>query len=180
MVGGNIVIRAFQSGDLDTVMQIWLDTNIQAHDFISEKHWGDHLETVKSSLPKAEVYVYEERNTNQIEGFIGLVGDYIAGIFVRDGAQSKGIGKQLLDYVKKFKSNLTLNVYQKNVRAMRFYQREAFVLKSESTDESTKEKEFVMVWERYSILAEKAGKGKGAENDKSDKRPCNLCVQQRG
>ena len=58
--------------------------------------------------------------------------------------QSKGIGKQLLNYAKGIKSNMRLNVYKKNIRAIQFYQREQFVIRTENTDDNTNEKEFVM------------------------------------
>ena len=55
--------------------------------------------------------------------------------------QSRGIGKILLDYIKDKKDRLQLKVYQKNVRAMSFYQREGFTIQSEGMDEFTGEKE---------------------------------------
>ena len=61
--------------------------------------------------------------------------------------QSHGIGKNLLDYIKDKKVRLQLNVYQKNVRAMTFYQREGFAIQSEGMDEFTGETEYVMNWE---------------------------------
>lgn len=61
--------------------------------------------------------------------------------------QSHGIGKSLLDCIKDKKVRLQLNVYQKNVRAMSFYQREGFTIQSEGLDEFTGEKEYVMNWE---------------------------------
>ena len=61
--------------------------------------------------------------------------------------QSHGIGKSLLDYIKDKKVRLQLNVYQKNVRAMSFYQREGFTIQSERMDELTGETEYVMNWE---------------------------------
>ena len=142
------MVRKFRKEDLSTVMQIWLDTNIQTHRFIAKEYWTGHYEMVKEMLPQAEVYVYEEENTNQMEGFIGLTEDYIAGIFVRSEAQSKGIGTQLLDYVKSIRTGLYLSVYQKNIRVIDFYQREHFVIQSEHRDEDTEEKEFVMTWNR--------------------------------
>lgn len=140
------MIRAFRDNDLDSVMRIWLDTNIRAHTFIPQKYWKDNFEAVRKMMPKAELYVYENDDNDQIDGFIGLMEDYIAGIFVREAAQSNGIGKKLLDYVKKIKPTLRLSVYEKNMRAIHFYQREGFVFQSESIDENTGEKEFVMVY----------------------------------
>lgn len=142
------MIRKFHRNDLSAVMEIWLETNIQAHSFIPQKYWMDNFEMVKDMLPEAELYVYEDDNTHQADGFIGLTDNYIAGIFVREHVQSNGVGKQLMDYVKKRKTNLSLSVYQKNIRAVRFYQRESFVIQSENYDEDTGEKEFVMVWKR--------------------------------
>ena len=55
--------------------------------------------------------------------------------------------KSLLDYIKDKKVRLQLNVYQKNVRAMSFYQREGFTIQSERMDEFTGETEYVMNWE---------------------------------
>ena len=122
------MIRTFRENDLIPVMQIWLDTNINAHSFIPKEYWTDNYAVVKETLPQAEVYVYEEDDIHQIMGFIGLTNNYIAGIFVKEIAQSKGIGKQLLNYVKEFKSVLSLSVYQKNIRAISFYQREKFTI----------------------------------------------------
>lgn len=142
------MIRAFKENDISVVMQIWLDTNMKTHNFISKYYWMDNYDTVKKIMPQAEVYVYEDNITNQIEGFIGLTDNYIAGLFVKEGAQSKGIGKQLLDYAKGIKSSMRLSVYNKNTRAIKFYQREQFVIQSENTDNNTKEQELIMVWSR--------------------------------
>lgn len=103
---------------------------------------------VKDILPKKEIYVYEDDNINQINGFIGLMDNYIAGIFVNKNNQSRGIGKQLLDYVKEIKETLNLSVYQKNIRAISFYQREQFVIQSEHIDNDNNEKEFIMTWSK--------------------------------
>ncbi len=59
-----------------------------------------------------------------------------------------GIGKQLLDYVKGIKSTMRLRVYQKNTRAVSFYQREQFLIESENIDHMTNEKEYIMVWNK--------------------------------
>lgn len=140
------MIRKLRESDLSAVMKIWLDTNIKSHNFVSKEYWTSNYEMVKEILPKSEIYVYEEDDTNLIDGFIGLLDSYLAGLFVKDTAQSKGIGKQLLDYAKSIKSEMILSVYQKNIRAIHFYQREQFQIQSENIDDNTNEKEFIMIW----------------------------------
>lgn len=140
------MIRKYEHTDLDQVMKIWLDTNIRSHAHIPKGYWLDAYDMVREMLPQAELYVYEDGDTKQIEGFIGLTEDYIEGLFVREAAQSNGIGKQLLDHVKNSRPSLHLRVYQKNERAIRFYQREDFLIHSEDIDADTNEKEYRMIW----------------------------------
>ena len=125
-----------------------VDTNIRAHNFISSGYWRINFDMVREMLPHAEVYVHEEDCARQIDGFIGLNDDYIEGIFVKETMQSKGIGKQLLNHAKKVKSTLKLRVYQRNEKAIKFYLRENFCIQSESVDDNTGEKEFVMIWNK--------------------------------
>lgn len=129
-------------------MQIWLDTNIKAHNFIPKGYWTGNFDLVQEMIPQTDVYVYEDDNTDTVKGFVGVNDNYIEGIFVECKSQSKGIGKQLLDYVKAINHSLTLCVYQKNKSAVKFYQRESFVIQSVNIDENTGEKELVMLWKR--------------------------------
>ena len=129
-------------------MQIWLHGNLDAHAFIAASFWTEHFEMVHDLLPQAELYVHENENTGQIDGFIGLTENHIEGIFVAKAARSKGIGKALLDYAKSRKPRLTLSVYQKNERALAFYRHEQFVVQSEGIDEDTNEAEIQMLWTR--------------------------------
>ena len=143
------MIRKLQKVDINRVADIWLKTNLKTHYFIPEQYWTNNYEVVKEMLPQADVYVYEDDKI--IQGFVGINDEYIEGIFVSDEMQSRGIGKILLDYIKDKKDRLQLKVYQKNVRAMSFYQREGFTIQSEEMDEFTGEKEYVMNWESSGI-----------------------------
>ena len=142
------MIRKFETQDLDAVMQIWLHGNLDAHPFIPASFWTDHFETVRDMLPQAELYVHEDKDTQQIDSFIGLTENHIEGIFVAESARSKGVGKSLLEYAKSRKPCLTLSVYQKNERALAFYRHEQFVVQSEGIDEDTNEAEIQMLWTR--------------------------------
>lgn len=137
-------IRALRRADIGRVMELWLDANLKAHSFIPTAYWKSNFDAVKEMLPQAEVYVYEDEG--EIDAFVGLNGTYIEGIFVSSEMQSKGIGRRLLDFVKTKRTELCLNVYQKNTRAIDFYQREGFKIRCEGLDESTGEKDYEMVW----------------------------------
>ena len=133
-----------QRADIDRVADIWLDTNIRAHNFISKQYWQNNFSIVKEMLSQSEIYVYEEKN--EIQGFVELSDKYIEGIFVSSKEQSKGIGNLLMCYVKNIKNQLSLSVYQKNIRAVNFYQKEDFNIQSENVDENTGDNIFIIVF----------------------------------
>lgn len=140
------MIGELRKVDINKVAEIWLDTNIKTHYFISAQYWKSNFELVKELLLQATVYVYEDKQ--EIQGFIGLSNEYIEGIFVSAEMQSQGIGKILLNYVKGKRNKLILNVYQKNTRAISFYQREGFEIQYSGLDEATGEKDYVMAWQQ--------------------------------
>ena len=140
------MIRKLRKADINKVADIWLDTNIKAHYFIPAQYWKRNFGLVKELLLQATVYVYEDKQ--EIQGFVGLSDEYIEGIFVSAEMQSQGIGKILLNYVKGKRNNLLLNVYQKNTRAISFYQREGFEIQCNGIDEATGERDYVMAWQR--------------------------------
>ena len=138
------MIRKLRKTDIDKVADIWLATNLKAHSFIPAQYWKSNFELVKELLLQATAYVYEDKQ--EIQGFVGLNDEYIEGIFVSGEMQSQGIGKALLNYAKDKRNKLLLNVYQKNARAISFYQREGFEILHSGLDEATGEKDYVMVW----------------------------------
>ena len=119
-------IRKFTEEDIDAVMSIWFRSTIVGHPFISEFYWRCNYNTVKKEyLPNSKTFVYEDYNT--IKGFISIVDDsYIGALFGEPTSQSNGVGKMLLDYVKKEYKDLILSVYKDNEKAYRFYEKALF------------------------------------------------------
>lgn len=138
------MIRRLQKADTERIMQIWLNGNVDAHPFIPKDYWQSNYAMVQKQLLQADVFVYEMYG--EIQGFIGIVDHYIAGIFVDKKYRSLGVGKQLLSDAKQKYMNLSLSVYQKNTKAVAFYCREGFSIQSEGLDEATGETEYAMIW----------------------------------
>ena len=138
------MIRKVKEGDISKVLNIWFGSNVEVHNFISRDFWFNNLHFVESALSQSEVYI--SLYNNSISGFIGLNNDFIEGLFVDSKYRSKGIGKQLLDYVKLNHHILKLNVYVKNMRAIAFYKRNGFIISRKFIDELTGENSYEMVW----------------------------------
>lgn len=140
------MIRKFEKKDTKRVMQIWLEANLEAHDFVPSDYWLSQYQSVQEQLLTAEIYVCEQ--DNKIQGFVGMTDDYLAGIFVDKKYRSMGIGKGLLEHIKKIYPAFSLNVYQKNQRAVNFYLREKLTIVSTGADEDTAEADYTMVWKK--------------------------------
>ena len=142
------MIRSMEPGDLEAVAAIWLAANQEAHAFLPTSYWTSRLAEVKDAMAQAEVWAFADEGRPGILGFIGLQGDYIAGLFVRREARSRGVGRQLLDHVKTGRAELKLQVYVNNPRAEAFYRREGFRCAGEGVDPETGQRERCMAWHR--------------------------------
>lgn len=138
-------IDVLTSFELDEIVQIWLTANCEAHPFIPESYWQKNVEFVKEELPKADLYIYCEKN--KIIGFLGMNDTYIAGIFVLNGYRNLGIGQKLLDEAKQVHDELTLSVYAKNQKAVNFYKKQGFRQINQQTD-NTGEIEYQLLWKK--------------------------------
>lgn len=143
------MIRKFETKDTERVMQIWLKVNIETHDFVPSDYWLSQYQSVQEQLLQADIYVYEQNK--EIQGFVGMMDDYLAGIFVDEKCRSMGIGKNLLECVKKNYPTFSLNVYQKNRRAVSFYLREGLSIVSKGIDEDTAETDYTMAWKQTEV-----------------------------
>ncbi len=143
------MIRYFQQQDEDSVIRIWLEASAIAHSFIPRSYWESKVPDMRNKyLPQSQTLVNEDEHTNEITGFISLIGNYIAALFVSPDRQGQGIGQALMNHVKLQYPELELNVYTKNAQALAFYKRQGFTIVREQTDGQTGQQEFTMKYQR--------------------------------
>ncbi|SDO48084.1 GNAT family N-acetyltransferase [Alkalicoccus daliensis] len=142
------MIRLNNNAELEEMMDIWYEGSVTAHGFVDAKYWASQRNDMKLKyFPLAENYII--RNETEIIGFVSMVDNYLAALFVNALYQGMGYGKELLDYVKDQYDFIQLKVYKKNFRAADFYLRNSFVVKKELLDENTKEEEYLMEWYKH-------------------------------
>lgn len=140
-----IKIRQAEPKDFEKLANIWLESSIDAHDFIPKSYWVNNKSAMQNQyLPMSEVYLVEE--AGKVHAFIALVENNVAAIFVSPSKQGKGLGKLLISHAKKLRNKLELNVYQENESSVAFYKANGFEILKESLDSNTQAKEFVMLW----------------------------------
>ncbi|PRX34706.1 putative acetyltransferase [Orenia metallireducens] len=139
------MIRNSNKDDLDKIVHLWYEVSLKAHDFIDKEYWKTSQQDMKEKyIPLSDTYIIEE--DNQLRGFISMVDNYLAALFVASNFQSSGYGKRLLDHVKKNRDYIELKVFKKNKKAYNFYSNNEFIIEQELLSEDLKEKEYLMVW----------------------------------
>ncbi|MDW8544590.1 MULTISPECIES: GNAT family N-acetyltransferase [Staphylococcus] len=139
------MIRAYKENDIGILIDIWYKGSLQAHNFIDSGYWESQMEEMRGKyIPMSETHVI----TNQIKiiGFISMVEDYLAALFIDVAYQNNGAGKELLNFEKEQRNKIQLKVYKENLSAVRFYEKNGFIIKKELTDEQTNKQEYLMEW----------------------------------
>lgn len=140
-----MMIRDSRTDDINAIMKLWLDTNLEVHDYVPKEYFTDHYDSVKAAISKG-VTVYED--DGEILGFIGLINSYIAGLFVNKDRRSEGIGSRLVEYVKKNHETLSLDVFLNNGQAIKFYLKEGFHVVHRQQSDETGFEEYHMEWRK--------------------------------
>lgn len=144
-----MIIRPMSDQDLNNIIDIWLTTSIAAHHFIPAQYWKSKKEEMRNVyLPMAETYLLEDNG--QVHGFISLVEDHLAALFVSTTRQHLGYGGALLHHVMDLRNVLKLQVYEENQRAFHFYLKNGFKAHEETVDCETGQRELIMIWNKES------------------------------
>ena len=132
------MIRKKIEKDIDQIMNIWYKSSTLAHPFLNSQF----VEKVKKDMrniyiPNSDTWVFEENDI--ITGFISMIGNEIGGLFVLPDNQSKGIGTQLVDFIKKQHNEIEVEVFEKNNIGRAFYDKYGFKLINKSNDKGSGE-----------------------------------------
>jgi putative acetyltransferase len=140
-------IRSNKKTEIKKLVEIWYEGSLIAHDFIDKDYWkSQRTEMEEKYIPMSETYVVS--NGKDVVGFISMVDNYLAALFIDVKHQGKGYGKALLNFIKTQRENIQLKVYKKNNNAVNLYLENGFEIKEEFLDEQTIEEEFLMGWKK--------------------------------
>lgn len=141
------MIRKWRSNDTTPLLRLWLESTIYAHPFIAEDYWRESEAIVRDVyLPAAETWVWNAHG--EVQGFVSVMESrFIGALFVTPNAIGQGIGRALLDHVKQRFPALSLEVYQKNDRAVNFYHAQGFQIEDSAWQEDTQHPTWIMHWQ---------------------------------
>ena len=128
-------IRPMVAGDVERSADIWLRASKIAHGFLGYELLEDQHQLMK------DVYLLQAENwvivsDDQVVGFVGFIDNFIGGLFVDPDFQGQGFGLKLLQHAHNLKQHLELQVYERNQKAVKLYQRYGFeIIQRDETDD---------------------------------------------
>ncbi|ACS81547.1 N-acetyltransferase [Maridesulfovibrio salexigens] len=141
------MIRKALPEEYGLLSSLWLEASIKAHYFVPAEFWESNVDAMRNEyLPAAETLVIEK--DGDIAGFISLIGETVAALFISVDKQGAGLGSQLLQHAKDEHENLNLCVYKENGPSVSFYTKHGFTIVEDRVDEHTGRVEILMDWQR--------------------------------
>ena len=132
------IIEAKERTDnlINQLLEVWEDSVKATHTFLS----NEEIEKIKEYVPQAligisHLIIETDENGNPI-AFMGIEGNKLEMLFIKNSERRKGIGKQLLNYGIENYSVNDLAVNEDNPQAKGFYEHMGFkVYKRNELDE---------------------------------------------
>ena len=121
---------------INQLLEVWEDSVKATHTFLS----NEEIEKIKEYVPQAligisHLIIETDENGNPI-AFMGIEGNKLEMLFIKNSERGKGIGKQLLNYGIENYSVNDLAVNEDNPQAKGFYEHMGFkVYKRNELDE---------------------------------------------
>ena len=132
-------------------MKLWKDNNQKFQSFINKEYWINNYIKTRDQFLQNKIYVYTE--TTKILAYIVVSSNNeVLDIQVSQQIQREGIGKLLLDKIKKENEKLIVNVYEKNINSVLFFKSMGFKKIMNNIQEDVQEKVYTMQWNKGETL----------------------------
>jgi putative acetyltransferase len=150
-VAAKVILRPYREDDLEEALSLWhraWDATIPDIDFSKRLDWWRNR-WINELLPMNTITI--AKADNRTVGFVVINPNsgYLDQIVVDPASWGSGVATLLLAEAKRQSPlNITLDVNQSNSRAIRFYEREAFVRQSGGKNPISGKPTWRYVWKR--------------------------------
>jgi ribosomal protein S18 acetylase RimI-like enzyme len=126
------MLRAARPEDRAAVGEVFLAARRDALPYLPELHTDEDTRAFVAGLVDKGIVTVAEHE-GRVAGFLALDGDWVDHLYIAPGAQGRGLGSALLRAAQAQRERLQLWVFQRNTRAIAFYERHGFAV-AERTD----------------------------------------------
>ncbi len=133
-----MVIRRYNSLDLDGVLDVWERASEIGHPFLSKEFISAEKRNIPARyLPNGDAWVASD--SGSIVGFAILHGNEVGALFVSPEHHGCGVGYALMNKAREIHGNLAVEVFKNNPIGTKFYLRYGFNIVREYLHSETDE-----------------------------------------
>ena len=118
------MIREVKKTDYPIPVDIWESAVLSTHDFLKKEDFLYYREHLPTYFQYVTLYGYEQ--DGRLVGFIGVAENNIEMLFVHNDYRYKGVGKRLVMYAIEKLQVCKVDVNERNIQAVGFYQHRGF------------------------------------------------------
>ena len=140
------MIKLMDNSQTYEVMDLWLKTTTHSNSFVEQNFWEKYYDSVKEKyIDEKDTFVYMQGG--KIIAFACVSTDnMIEGVFVSPEYQNKGIGTEMINFLKSEYPILHIKVYARNRKALAFATRLGFIIDGAIRHEHNNEVMYTMLW----------------------------------
>lgn len=120
------MVRKATIKDYLRLIEIWKSSVKATHYFLAKEDFEDIKSKLSTYFDHVSLFVYEDFQSGNIKGFIGIAEDKIEMLFIEDSSRGEGIGKILINYALKELNAHQVDVNEQNHQAVGFYEHLGF------------------------------------------------------
>lgn len=139
-------IKLMNKSQTYEVMDLWMRTTTHANPFVENNFWGKYYDVIKDKyIDEKDTYIYVK--DDKVIAFTCVSEDnMIEGLFVDPEYQNRGIGSQMLDFLKSQYPILHIKIYAQNRKAFAFASKSGFIIDGAERHEHNNEVMYTMLW----------------------------------
>jgi ribosomal protein S18 acetylase RimI-like enzyme len=126
------MLRAARAADAPAVVAVFHAARADALPYLPLLHTPEEDRTFFGGLVDQRLVTVAEAD-GRVAGFLALHDDWVEHLYVAPEAQGRGLGRALLQHAQASNERLQLWVFQRNTRAIGFYEHHGFAI-AERTD----------------------------------------------
>ncbi len=120
------MIRSYEKTDIDQIVLVWKRSTAQSHAFLPASFQEAEEMRVRNLFPQiSDIWIKEI--DREVVGFFAIRKSQLAAMFLKPELHGQGIGSEMMRRAIEIGGDLSLEVFQKNYSARRFYERFGFV-----------------------------------------------------
>ena len=141
------IVRDYQDADKQAVLKVYNSAILESHRFLEENVRLQQRNLMEESIDDSTNKALVLEENGHVVGFATFITETaIAGFFIDPSLKARGLGRYLIEYIQSKKKEISLVVYKRNTRGVRFYRNNGFRQTNKKYEKDANQEYLEMTW----------------------------------